>query len=76
MTPPGAAISEDAKKPPSRWRKSSYSNDGGNCVEVAARAPGGVAIRDSKNPGGPALTLTSAEWRTFLRAVKTGRVGR
>lgn len=75
MIPPGIGISEDAKIPSGRWRKSSHSNDGGNCVEVAAFAADAVAIRDSKNPLGPTLTLTAAEWRTFLETVKSGRVG-
>jgi len=49
-----------------QWRKSSYSGgSGGNCVEVATNLPGVVAIRDSKNPGAPALLLTPAQWRTF-----------
>jgi len=42
------------------WRKSSYSSDqGGNCVEVADLNGGGRAVRDSKNPTGPALTFTA-----------------
>lgn len=46
-----------------QWRKSSYSGgSGGNCVEVATNLPGVVAIRDSKNPGAPALLLTPAQW--------------
>lgn len=50
-----------------RWRKSSRSGDtGGECVEVAATTPG-VAVRDSKNPNGPVLLFTTAEWRTFAR---------
>jgi hypothetical protein len=57
-----------------RWRKSSYSNNGGECVEVAPASSGAVVIRDSKNPTGPTLKLTATEWRTFLRAVKSGRV--
>ena len=39
-----------------RWVKSSYSFANGNCVEVAA-LPGAVAVRDSKDPGGPVLTF-------------------
>ncbi|MBB2912947.1 hypothetical protein FHS43_004242 [Streptosporangium becharense] len=56
------------------WKKSSLSGDsGGNCVEVAGNLPGVVAVRDSKNPTGPALTFTSGDWQTFLNAVKSGR---
>jgi Domain of unknown function (DUF397) len=55
------------------WKKSSLSGDsGGNCVEVAGNLPGAIAVRDSKNPTGPALTFTPAEWHTFLSAVKSG----
>ncbi|MEV5412681.1 DUF397 domain-containing protein [Thermopolyspora sp. NPDC052614] len=55
-----------------QWRKSSRSGgNGGMCVEVSTNLPGIVAIRDSKNPTGPALTLTPGEWRTFLHEIKT-----
>lgn len=50
------------------WRKSSYSSNNGNCVEVARNLPGAVAVRDSKNPDGPALVFTADEWRAFVSA--------
>jgi Domain of unknown function (DUF397) len=54
-----------------RWRKSSYSGNGGsNCVEVALRLPGIVAVRDSKDPDGAKLMCTAAQWRAFLRSAK------
>jgi Domain of unknown function (DUF397) len=57
-----------------RWRKSSYSgNGGGNCVEVASNMPGVVAVRDSKNPDGPVLTVETAGWQEFIADVKAGR---
>jgi Domain of unknown function (DUF397) len=53
------------------WRKASYSGDnGGNCVEVARNLPGVVAVRDSKNPAGPALVFTQDEWAAFTAAIK------
>ena len=53
------------------WRKSSYSSgNGGQCVEVARNLPNIVAVRDSKNPEGPALVFTPQEWRAFLDGVR------
>jgi hypothetical protein len=50
-----------------RWRKSSYSNaEGGECVEVADGLPGVVPVRDSKNPGGPVVTVSVVAWRAFV----------
>lgn len=58
------------------WRKSSYSSaHGGNCVEVAAGGPGIVAVRDSKDPDGPALLFTAAEWRSFTAQLRSSRPG-
>ncbi|WP_419666183.1 DUF397 domain-containing protein [Streptomyces sp. 2-1] len=54
-----------------QWRKSSYSGDqGGSCVEIA-EAPTTIAIRDSKNPAGPTLTLDPAAFTTFLNWAAT-----
>ncbi|MFC6081364.1 DUF397 domain-containing protein [Sphaerisporangium aureirubrum] len=58
-----------------QWRKSTYSTDNGNCVEVASNLPSLVAVRDSKNPAAPALILASAEWSTFLSGLKGGELG-
>jgi hypothetical protein len=55
------------------WRKASYSGNAGNCVEVARNLPGLVAVRDSKDPAGPALIFTLAEWQAFTANVQTGR---
>jgi hypothetical protein len=51
------------------WRKSSYSGNGGNCVEVASNIPGVVAVRDSKDLGGPALVFSTAGWKAFVAGV-------
>ncbi|MGA8117531.1 MAG: DUF397 domain-containing protein [Actinocatenispora sp.] len=53
------------------WRKSSRSGNSGNCVEVARNLPGVVAVRDSKNPTGPALVVDPAAWQAFADAVRT-----
>ncbi|GAA2335070.1 DUF397 domain-containing protein [Streptomyces cuspidosporus] len=58
-----------------RWFKSSYSNNGGDCVEVAANlvaSRGIVPVRDSKEPHGPALVFESSAWSSFVAAVKGG----
>jgi hypothetical protein len=56
-----------------RWRKSSYSgNGGGNCVEVAQFPDPAVAVRDSKNPDGHMLVFTPDEWRAFIAGVRSG----
>ncbi|WP_424528203.1 DUF397 domain-containing protein [Sphaerisporangium viridialbum] len=52
------------------WRRSTYSGQTGNCVEVTGLPGGRRAMRDSKNPNGPILTSTHAEWRAFIRGVK------
>ena len=57
---------------PSRveWRKSSYSSQDGNCVEVAAvHPPALVAARDSKHPTGPALLIPREAWRCFIKSL-------
>ncbi len=59
-----------------QWRKSSHSgNQGGNCVEVAELPNGGTAVRDSKDPGGPVLRFTAAEWTAFVAGVQDGEFG-
>ena len=53
------------------WRTFSYSgSNGGNCIEVAAAASA-VAVRDSKDPGGPELAFPAAAWTAFARQLKT-----
>lgn len=53
------------------WRKSSYSGNNGDCVEVNLAADA-VAVRDSKDPSGPALTFSPAAFRAFLARTATG----
>jgi len=57
------------------WRKSRYSNPSGNCVEMAELPAGRVAIRNSRDPEGPALIFTRAEWEAFLRGARDGGFG-
>lgn len=58
-----------------RWYTSSYSNNGGACVEVATNlvAPRGIVpVRDSKNPTGPVLDLRAGAFASFVTGVKRG----
>ena len=54
------------------WRKSRYSNPSGNCLEMAQLADGGIAIRNSRHPAGPALVYTRTEIAAFLLGAKDG----
>ncbi|MFI8881443.1 DUF397 domain-containing protein [Streptomyces sp. NPDC053813] len=61
-----------------RWFESSYSENGGACIEVAANlaaSRGVVPVRDSKNPGGPVLNASSASFASFVAGVKAGEFG-
>ncbi|MET7949409.1 DUF397 domain-containing protein [Micromonospora sp. NPDC005324] len=52
-----------------RWRKSRRSQDNGGCVEVATNLGPCVAVRDSKDPAGPALVFDSKTWLEFVASV-------
>jgi hypothetical protein len=55
------------------WHKSTFSNgNGGACVETRTLADGSRAVRHSKDPDGPKLTFTRAEWQAFIAGVKAG----
>ncbi|WP_433601076.1 DUF397 domain-containing protein [Nocardia sp. CA-135953] len=58
------------------WFKSSYSQAGSECLEVAWLSDGGVGGRDSKNPAGAALVFAPAEWDAFVAGVQDGEFGR
>ncbi|WP_433450020.1 DUF397 domain-containing protein [Streptomyces sp. CA-142005] len=63
----GGECVECAPLGPLAWRKSSYSGDqGGDCVEIADTPCATIAIRDSKTPAGPILTLDPATFTTFV----------
>lgn len=57
------------------WHTSSHSGANGDCVEVATSLPGAVAVRDSKDRGGPALVFAPGAWDTFVTAIKNGEPG-
>ena len=58
---------------PGEWRKSSYSGNEFECVEVAF-SPGLVRVRDSTDPVGPELAVSAAAWRAFVVEVVGGRL--
>ncbi|MET8627918.1 DUF397 domain-containing protein [Kitasatospora sp. NPDC004669] len=57
------------------WFKSSYSSNGGECVEVSTSMPGAVPVRDSKDPEGAALIFPADAWSSFVAAVRSGEFG-
>ncbi|MFF2077186.1 DUF397 domain-containing protein [Kitasatospora sp. NPDC058162] len=56
------------------WRKSSFSTDQGNCIEVADGVVGIVPVRDSKDPHGPALAFPADAWTAFVASIKAGEL--
>ncbi|MFW3459509.1 DUF397 domain-containing protein [Streptomyces microflavus] len=59
-----------------RWFKSSYSSNGGNCIEVAVNlvaSQGIVPVRDSKNVDGPVLDVRTAAFSAFVAGVQAGK---
>ena len=64
------------------WRTSSYSGgNGGQCIQIAAIPSSSgdpnalCAVRDSRDPSGPALVFGSRQWRAFTAAIKAGMTG-
>ncbi|MEU0480322.1 DUF397 domain-containing protein [Streptosporangium sp. NPDC006013] len=56
------------------WRKSTLSDGGTGCVEVATNLPGLIAVRDSKDPSGPALAFSPTAWNNFLTSIRSGEI--
>lgn len=57
------------------WCKAQQSTNNGQCVEIASTA-GKIAIRDSKDPDGPILVYTPAEFSAFLAGARNGEFDR
>jgi hypothetical protein len=55
------------------WHKSSYSQGGSDCLEVADGHPALVPVRDSKNPHGPKLVFRAESWSAFVENLKDSR---
>jgi hypothetical protein len=63
------SVIDDLDSSRATWRTSTYSNNGGNCVQVANGLPA-VLVRDSKNPDGPKLVVAAANWRAFADRIQ------
>ena len=68
---PGSLAVSDAERASLVWIKAQVSTSYGQCVQVAS-APGGVAMRDSKDPDGPILLYTRTEFKAFLDGARNG----
>jgi len=55
-----------------QWRKSGASTANGQCAEAGECPHGDWLVRDSKDPDGPVLRFTAAEWDAFRSGVKAG----
>ena len=56
-----------------KFRKSSFSQGNGACVELASDGEH-VYVRDSKDPGGVTVRLSTESWRSLLSDAKQGRL--
>jgi hypothetical protein len=54
---------------PEEWRKSRFSADTGNCVEIGSMSVS-VLVRDSRDTTGPVLAVSRTQWTRFLRHVR------
>ncbi|WP_405897930.1 DUF397 domain-containing protein [Streptomyces sp. NBC_00727] len=60
-----------------RWYKSSYSSNGGNCIEIAANVAataGIVPVRDSKQSTSPIVNVSTDAFAAFVAGVRTGGI--
>lgn len=61
-----------------QWCTSSYSDNGGNCIEVAVNLAASydlVPVRDSKCAGGPVVGIPAAAFSAFVAGVRAGSFG-
>lgn len=74
MTTRSRDLSSNAEPPGLTWRRSSHSTAANNCVETALLS-GQLAVRDSKDPQGPALLFRCAAWTDFVQGLTGGGLG-
>lgn len=58
---------------PRKWRKSSRSQNGADCVEVGSLGGGAAAVRDTKDRAAGYFSADPGQWSAFVEAVKSGR---
>lgn len=63
-----ATTDHDLSRAP--WRKSSFSGNGGNCVEVATIGAL-VAVRDTTDRAGALLTFPAPAWQSFATTLRS-----
>jgi hypothetical protein len=71
----GEVMLSDVERSNLTWLKAQSSTINGQCVEIASIADK-VAMRDSKDPDGPILVYTSAEFSAFLEGARNGEFDR
>lgn len=71
----GKTTLTEAERAGLAWLKAQSSSANGACVEIA-RTAGKIAIRDSKDPDGPILVYTPAEFKAFLSGAQNGEFDR
>lgn len=64
-------MAEHGEKVVTNWRKSSHSSESANCVEILEQ-PDQVWLRDSKDPNGPFLTVSTQAWTDLILGIKDG----
>ncbi|MCC2280576.1 DUF397 domain-containing protein [Streptomyces sp. ET3-23] len=50
------------------WRKSTYSENNGGCIEIAEQYSGVMPVRDSKDPNRAPIVVPRAAWSQFVNA--------
>jgi len=69
---PAAPVPAEAEAQTASWQKSHSSQEGGGCVEMAKLPGGEIVVRNSRQPGGPALIYTRAEIEALIQGAKNG----
>lgn len=69
------SYADDASALSVTWWKSTYSDSGAVCIECGLVNAETVAVRDSKDPHGPALLFSRAALSSFAAAAAAGEFG-